>query len=276
MKSLDGLLTQWEMAQYVSTRSGKLESQWTTVCGLKMHARVSDERPSTAGRVPVVLVHGLIVSSLYMMPTAERLAPFYRVFALDLPGFGQSDKPERAFDVSELAGALDAWMDAAGLERAVLVGNSMGCQIIAEMAARNPHRVAGAVLTGPTVDLAARTRREQFKRLLIDVTRERWSLVLIQLRGLYDAGLRRSWQTSEFTLEDRIEEKLPHLQAPALVIRGTRDPIAPQAWVEQVVHLLPRGRLAVIPEGAHALNYSSPDELVILIREFIEREIPAA
>jgi 2-hydroxy-6-oxonona-2,4-dienedioate hydrolase len=105
-----------------------------------------------AGGVPVVLVHGLVVSSLYMEPTAERLAPFHRVFAPDLPGFGRSDKPSRALSVAGLADALGAWMDAEGLERAVLVGNSLGCQVIAEMAARAPHRAAGVVLTGPTVE----------------------------------------------------------------------------------------------------------------------------
>ncbi|HEV2707796.1 MAG TPA: alpha/beta hydrolase [Pyrinomonadaceae bacterium] len=264
------------MSSKVSTRLGEIESRWTMVGGLRMHARVSVNRPSAGTDVPVVLVHGLLVSSLYMLPTAQRLAPFYRVFAPDMPGFGKSDKPSRALNVRGMAVALGEWMDAIGLGRAVLVGNSLGCQIIADVAARSPHRVEGVVLTGPTVDCAGRTVREQSKRLLIDMTRERFSLALIQLRSLCEAGLKRSWQTAQFALEDRIEEHLPHLHAPVLVIRGSNDQITPQVWAEQVAGLLPRGRLAVIQGAPHALNYSTPDELVSLIREFVEREVPAA
>lgn len=211
-----------------------------------------------------------------MLPTAERLSPFYRVLVPDLPGFGKSDKPARTLDVAGLAEALGAWMEAEGLGRAVLVGNSLGCQVIAEMAARSPHRVVGMVLTGPTVDPAGRTLREQFKRLLIDATRERFLIVSAWLRGLCEAGLARAWQTSRYALENRIEENLPRLLAPALVVRGTRDPIAPQAWAERVARLLPRGWLAVVTGGAHALNYSAPHELTSLIRKFIEEEVSAA
>jgi 2-hydroxy-6-oxonona-2,4-dienedioate hydrolase len=264
------------MATKVGKRSGKIESRWTTVGGLRIHARVSAERPLVEGGVPVVLVHGLVVSSLYMVPTVERLAPFYQVFAPDLPGFGKSDKPSRALDVAGLADALGAWMEAAGIKRAVLVGNSLGCQVIAEMAARSPHRVEAVVLTGPTVDPSGRTHLEQLKRLLIDAARERPSLVFVWLRSLGEAGLTRAWQTSRYALENRIEDNLPRLLAPVLVVRGTRDPIAPQAWAERIVGLLQRGRLAVIPGGPHALNYSVPDELVSLIHEFVERELSAA
>lgn len=131
------------LAGKVSTLTGEIESCWTTAGGLRMHARVSADRPSAAGGVAVVLVHGLVVSGLYMVPTAERLAPFYRVFVPHLPGFGRSDKPGRALNVAELADALGEWMDAAGLGRAVLVGNSLGCQVVADMAARGPHRAVG-------------------------------------------------------------------------------------------------------------------------------------
>ena len=51
-----------------------------------------------------------------------------------------------------LSGALSAWMEGIGVERATLVGNSMGCQVIAELAACHPERVERAVLQGPTMD----------------------------------------------------------------------------------------------------------------------------
>lgn len=81
----------------------------------------------------MVLVHGLVVSSRYMVPTLERLAPYHRVYAPDLPGFGKSDKPPRVLNVAELSDSLVAWMEKIGLKSAALVGNSFGCQIIADL-----------------------------------------------------------------------------------------------------------------------------------------------
>jgi len=70
-------------------RTEKLQSAWTSIDGLRMHARVSQGPGSPA----MVLVHGLVVSSRYMVPTAERLSPHHPVYVPDLPGFGKSDKP---------------------------------------------------------------------------------------------------------------------------------------------------------------------------------------
>ncbi len=89
---------------------------------------------------PIVLVHGIAVSSRYMVPVAEELAPFASVHAPDLPGFGRSAKPRRTLTVPELARALLAWLDAAGLERPLLLGNSLGCQVVVDLAAREARR----------------------------------------------------------------------------------------------------------------------------------------
>src|ERR671910_2246631 len=62
------------------------------------HTRLGD-RP-TEGRPPVVLVHGLVVSSRYMVPTLKRLAAYHRVYAPELPGFGEGEKPRRVLDVT--------------------------------------------------------------------------------------------------------------------------------------------------------------------------------
>jgi 2-hydroxy-6-oxonona-2,4-dienedioate hydrolase len=82
--------------------------------------------------------------------TAQELANDYRVYVPDLPGFGDSDKPEKIFDVPELADWVACWMPAVGIDRAALLGNSFGCQVIADLAARYPERVAAAILQGPT------------------------------------------------------------------------------------------------------------------------------
>jgi hypothetical protein len=68
---------------------------------------------------------------------------------------------------------------------------------------------------------------------------------------------------------DHIEDRLPRIEVPALVVRGSNDPVVSAKWAEQAARLLPRGRLVVIPDGAHALNLDSPAELALVVRQFL-------
>jgi 2-hydroxy-6-oxonona-2,4-dienedioate hydrolase len=253
----------------VSNQIGDLKSIWIRVGGLPIHARVSVSSNACTRTPDIVLIHGLVISSRYMIPTAKRLAPYCRVFAPDLPGFGKSGKPSRVLNVPELADALISWMDAIRLEQAVLLGNSLGCQILVDVAVRYPARVVRAVLTAPTVDPNARTAKEQIKRWLMDWPREKSSLILPQLMDYYSAGIRRTLHTLRYALEDRIEEKLPNVQVPTLVVCGSRDPLVPRLWAEEVTRLLQIGRLVIIPEAAHALNYSAAEKLINVVLPFL-------
>ena len=205
-----------------------------------------------------------------MAPTARLLAAAgLRVLALDLPGFGKSDRPRKMFDIPVLADLLGEWLDAAVIPRADFVANSFGCQVLADFASRYPGRVRRIVLTGPAMDAAARNYWRPILRLLADVFCEP-VLVPSALYDLYEIGLRDALQTYRLALRDRIEDKLPRIAAPALVVRGSRDPIAPQPWTERVAALLPGGApLHVVPGAGHALNYSSPEKLAALVIPFL-------
>jgi len=245
-----------------------LHSTWTAIAGVRMHARVST--CAAPPGPPLVLVHGLGVSSRYMIPTARLLAPDYHVYAPDLPGSGRSGKPRRVLSIDELAEALAAWLRAMGLRKAILIGNSLGCQTIAALIPRHPDLVARAVFIGPTMDRRARTTRQQFWHLLVDSGRESPTQPPLTLFDYWITGPYRTWRTLQYGLHDPLEDRLPHIQCPVLVVRGARDPIAPQPWAEYVTWALPCGRLAVIPGGAHTVNYSTPERLVRLVRPFIE------
>ena len=133
----------------------KLADVWTRVNGRAMYARVSTG--GEAGAPPMVLVHGLGVSGRYLLPTARRLMNDYPVYVPDLPGWGKSERPPHALTVPQAADALAAWMRQMRLAEACLVGNSLGCQFIIDLAVRYPELVGWAVLVGPTVDPAARS-----------------------------------------------------------------------------------------------------------------------
>lgn len=238
------------------------------VDGLRMHARVP-VGPVPKGTPVMVLVHGLVVSSRYMVPALSHLAARYRVYAPDLPGFGRSEKPPRALDIPGLALALGGWMEATGLQSAVLVGNSMGCQVITELALRRPDLVERIVFQGPVMDPGARNLPRQVARLALDCLREPPSLLLIEGLDLLVAGLLRSLHTFRYAAGYKLEEELPGLGTPTLVLHGGRDEIVPEHWAREVAGLLPDGRLVVVPGAAHAMNYNSPSELARHVAAFV-------
>ena len=231
-----------------------------------MFARVST---TATGGPPMVLVHGLGVSGRYMVPTAVRLAPDFPTYVPDLPGFGRSAKPDHILDIPELADALAAWMAKTDLAHACLIGNSLGCQFIVDLAVRYPELVGWAVLVGPTVDPKGRSMFDQISRGAIDLIGEPITYWPVLLRDYLVAGPLRTMETLRYAIQDPLLVKLPEVQAPTLVVRGTHDPIAPQRWVEEVVQLLPCGRLLVIPGASHAANYTAPDTLARAVREFV-------
>jgi len=210
------------------------------------------------------------VSGRYLVPLAELLAPRARVYVPDLPGYGRSDRPAGGdLAVPELADALLAWIDRMGLDRPHLLGNSFGCQVIADLAARYPERVGRLVLQGPTFDPSARSAWRQVLRWLAVAPLERSSEGPVLLRDLWDLGPCRAVDMIRKGLDDRIEVKLPSVTAPTLVVRGTRDAIVPQRWAEEATRLLPNGRLVVLSRAAHTINYSQPVRLLGAVWPFL-------
>jgi 2-hydroxy-6-oxonona-2,4-dienedioate hydrolase len=260
--------------------AGALERAWTKVDGgVRIHARLSQRMPMQSS--PIIFVHGIGVSGRYLLPTAVRLAANVPVYVPDLPGFGLSSKPACVLSVRELADALAAWMAAVPIRRATLLGNSFGCQIIAAFAVAHPDAVSHVILQGPTMDPHARTTIQQLARWAMNSFREPRvqggpALGAVVRRDYRDAGVRRVLGTFREALRDRIELNLPRVGSPALVVRGARDPIVPWRWATEAAALLPRGRLIVVRGAAHTMNYTSPEALAHVTREFLGLEQVAA
>jgi pimeloyl-ACP methyl ester carboxylesterase len=245
-------------------REHRLESHRVGVAGFTLHALTSTKTSLPEDR-NVVLVHGLGMSSRYMIPLAEHLSPNFRVYAPDLPGFGLSSKPSHALTVPELAEALAGFVSAMNIPRAAFIGNSLGCEILVEFALRYPERVERLVLQGPTPDPRDRSAVQKVAFFAVTSLFERWSLGWIALTDYLRCGIARYVATFRDMMEHLIEPKLPLLKAPTLIVWGTRDYIVPRRSVERYARLLPSGSLAVVPGAAHGMNYSNP----VLLRDAV-------
>lgn len=235
----------------------------------RMHARTNNFKPP-AGSSTVLLVHGLVISSRYMVPIAERLAARCRVYAIDLPGYGESEKPRHAPNLAAAADAVADFMDALGIPAAHLLGNSYGCQVAAEFAVRHPRRLRRLILQGPTINPHERSFWTQLALWLMDLRFEPLWLNVLMSRDWLAAGIGRGMDTIRNALADRIEAKLPAIQAPTLIVRGGNDPKIPDYWAREAAALLPAGELRVIPGYGHCLIYTAPLELMRVIGPFLE------
>ncbi|QGV77104.1 alpha/beta fold hydrolase [Streptomyces ficellus] len=228
--------------------------------------------PPREGVPNVVLVHGLGLSGRYFVPLARRLAVGgATVFVPDLPGNARSRAAaRRAPRVGELAGALTRWHRGLGVGPSLLVANSVGCQVVAAFAARQPHLVRRVVMIGPALEPGAGGWR-QCGRLLADAPREPLSLLGVAVADYLVTGPFRFVASFRHALRDAAESFEGHLArvaAPTLVVRGAGDTIASRAWTRRVARVVGDGRTAEIRGAAHAAHYSAPAALAALIEEF--------
>jgi 2-hydroxy-6-oxonona-2,4-dienedioate hydrolase len=226
------------------------------------------------GDLAVVLVHGVIVSSRYLMPLGDELAADFPVVVPDLPGYGLSDPPPSPPTVAELADAVVASARAAGHRRLALVGNSFGAQIAVEAALRHPDLIERLVLIDLTTDPTARSLPRQFLRWARCGVDEHLSILPVLSRDLADLGPRQTVHLVRVMMRDRPEQKLPRVRQPTLVVRGGRDRLVPAAWAREAAELLPAGRLVTVPGYAHMPHWSAALVTAPILRDFLAADKP--
>lgn len=222
---------------------------------------------------PLVLVHGLGISADFWGQNAPAIAAAgHRVVAPDLPGFGRTDGPRPGLDVRQQADFARELAGVLGLGPAVFLGHSISCQTVLELGAASPGAVRGLILGAPTEPGGAGMMARQAGRILLDAGRERPSLLARAAVDYLRAGPVRYWRTWRWG--DRWDPLglAPSVPVPALVLRGTRDPVVPEAFARRLAAALPRGRYLPIEGAAHSLSFDEPGEYNRAVVRFL-REV---
>lgn len=248
-----------------------------TTLPLTGHWVIANNRPvfyraanvTLPGASPIVHVHGFGISGRYLVPTAERLAPFYPTYVPDLPGFGHSPRPPQRFTIPELARELAAFMDAAGIERAVLLGNSLGCLITLEFANAFPDRVERTVLVSPSGGDHNQPLFRGLFQLGLDALLEPPGLLPIAISDYLRFGVANSLRLFRAMSKFPITERSMDLDLPTLVVLGTRDPLISRRHLEQMVAEKPNMTLVLQDRAAHAINFSHPGSLATVVRSWL-------
>lgn len=219
-----------------------------------------------SGPCVYVLVHGIGMGRSVFADLAQHLGDG-EVVAVDLPGYGEAPEPPRVPTMERNADLVAAYLRERVGTPAVVIGHSMGAQVAIEVAARHPRTVERIVLIGPTVDPSARTAPRQLWRLLKDIAIESPRVIYLGAREYVRAGpkLRAKFRAM---LVHRPEDVVGRVTAPALVLRGEDDLVAPRAWCRWLADALPSGRFAEVPDHGHETMIRDAAPAACLIREF--------
>lgn len=245
-----------------------MNSEWFDVRGHRLHSRVWRKGPDAP---VVVLVHGLLVSSRYLIPLANELAHNCNVYAIDLPGHGKSSRPGRALHVRELGQVVNEWLRVAHLDDVTVVANSYGSQVVTEALAQSTERVNSVVFMGPTVDARSPGVVRQSLMMAACLPFEPWWFLPVVFRDLYDCGIGRAlksvWRMSRHPMLERAVQ----IQVPAYVIRGRHDFVASELWTTALARATNAPSVQTIEHAGHIAHGKQPKA----VAEYLRREVLA-
>jgi pimeloyl-ACP methyl ester carboxylesterase len=229
---------------------------------------------------PLVIVHGSL-GNVGWLPFYEELAAQYTVYVPDVPGYGQSDRPDWARSPRDLAILLQQLMDVLGLADVTLVGLGFGGFLAAEMASMNQARLVQLVLVGAT---GIRPREGEIADQML-IGFPEWGLSgfrdLDSFRQLFGVDslpddLYSLWDLStEMTARVcwkpwMFSDQLPHLlgevRVPTLLVWGEHDRLVPIDIAHQFEDLLPDATLEIVADAGHVVDLEAPETLTALIR----------
>jgi pimeloyl-ACP methyl ester carboxylesterase len=266
-------------------------------------AVISTELLMTGDGPPVVFLHGIADSAQTWQWVMRILAQRYRLIAPSFPGFGQSDKPAVAYSPELFTRFALALLDAVGLERVCLVGNSLGGLVALRLALSAPARVSALVLIGSAglgraVSLPMRllslpgVRNMAVRSFGTPLGARLW---VFQLEALLIAGSSPSgWRegmhrmartpgyleavaattASGINLRGQREvllDQLSKLTVPTLILWGESDRIVPVRHARAAVARLVQGRLEVLPDCGHLPQVEKPERVADLLGDFLDK-----
>jgi pimeloyl-ACP methyl ester carboxylesterase len=252
---------------------------------------------------PLVLVHGLSGRWANWLENIPEFARDHRVIALDLPGFGDSEMPREKISIPGYGEFLCAFLDAVGVkEPAVLIGNSMGGFISAEVAIKQPGRVERLVLVsaaglsiehqrsepalkalyatesvaqwlvtrmvGRSEEVVGRPRGKRLAMWFVTPHAERMAPELI-IEQSYGAGKAGFLPALDALTDYPIRERLGDISCPTLVVWGRKDLLVPVRDAYEFHELIPDSELIVYEDVGHVAMLEVPEQFHADVRAFL-------
>jgi pimeloyl-ACP methyl ester carboxylesterase len=246
------------------------------------------EQGAPAG-TPVVLLHGVTDSWRSFEPVLPHLPAAIHAFALTQRGHGDAERPATGYGWQEFAADVAAFMDALGIESAIVAGTSMGASVAQRFALDYPERTQGLVLMGTFHSYRANPIVVEFAQVVATLTdpidpafaREFQESTLARpvptalLETVVQESLKvpaRVWRAAfAGFLADDFPGEIGGIAAPTLIIWGDQDAFAPHGDQEALLEAIAGSRLAVYAGAGHALHWEEPARFAADLAAFVAR-----
>ena len=234
---------------------------------------------------PVVVLHGWGGAIENVRPIIQCLSRTHTAYALDFPGFGQSNHPPPGWGVFDYAEWVGTFMDAVQCPQAHFIGHSFGGRVAIVLAAQHSQRVGRLVLVDSAGIKPQRTWRHHLRVNLFKGTRglsrlvpvPRWQEVILkQVHAVFgsadyrDAGPMRGVFVR--VVNEDLRAFLPVIAASALLIWGENDGDVPLSYGEIMAREMPNARLEVLPGAGHFSYLDRLPRFCQLVQDFLEEE----
>ncbi|MFN8049513.1 MAG: alpha/beta hydrolase [Ancrocorticia sp.] len=245
---------------------------------------VTYSRMGLPSRRAYVLVHGIGMGRAVFARLAAGLRHSGTVYALDLPGFGDSICPEDAWTMADFGDLVAHFIEevvkagpsgGVGAEDIVLIGHSMGTEVAVECEVRHPGLLGALVLIAPTVNLDERRAWRQIFRMMQDLYDESPRVLANGLIQYLKANTLWFFTSLGVMMDHKVEDLLPQISTPTLVMRGSEDWVCPRTWVEEVARSIPGAQYTEAPGRGHEAMIRSASPVLELLESFLPKGIDA-
>lgn len=226
---------------------------------------------------PIILVHGWLGSWRYWVPVMDELSTEYRTYALDLWGFGDSDKGPEQYGVEAYVELLVAFMDEMGIGRAPLVGHTLGAAVATGLAAKYPDRVSKVLAVGLPVTSEGINRKllsagpnDSLARLFWHRQRPYEEVEM----GATKAAKNAIALTIQAVARLDLQEILDDVEVPLLSLYGAKDGVIDPAQASQLEQDHYGARAIVLPGTRHFPMLDKTATFTRLLRDFMDVEGP--
>lgn len=236
---------------------------------------------------PLVYVHGIVTTSELFRDVIEYYAPRYRAIAVDLRGYGASEKPGHGYNINQFAKDLARLFDVLELPRAVLLGVSMGGWIVQRFALDNGDRLNGVVLSSTSSgEIAKGVLKKDPQETLKNQSWREVSELLISGAfppntdpAIVNALLSRIDTWNEQVITEALasivpfdtSSELPNMKMPTLIMVGSEDDQLPVSLSEKMHTAIPDSRLEVFQGSGHFMMVEDPDGFYSVLDGFLKQ-----
>ena len=222
---------------------------------------------------PIVLVHGLSGSTLWWRRNVTGLAQHFKVFLVDLPGFGAARHRYGRFALKQAGDWLLSWMDAIGLKQTHLIGHSMGGYICMWIAAHRPDIVMKLVLVDPAFKAVAQNVLGYTVPLLEAVRYLTPRFFPILAYDSLRAGPITLLKATRDLIALDISDEIHCITSPVLLIWGENDTLVPPSFGHLLRSELPNARLLTLKHAAHVAMFDQPQQFNTAVNAFLRGEV---